>query len=101
MIGRKHGTILKEQRTLYLDIYNPRLADVHSVTTTKTPPEHARHYHINRGVVLPYRCDSSQLEADELIIAGYGVMLRQAWPYGTPQQCGMWGKEKKVIPPTH
>ena len=25
---------------------------------------------------------------DSLCLVGYGVMLRQAWPYGTPQECG-------------
>ena len=48
-MGRSHATILKEQRTLYLDIYNPRLPDVYAHTTTPNPPEHTKHYHINRG----------------------------------------------------
>lgn len=49
VVGRSHATILKEQRTLYLDIYNPRLPDVYAHTTTPNPPEHTKHYHINRG----------------------------------------------------
>jgi len=72
LVGRDYSVVKQEQRRTYLDVYNPRLDDVFSVTKAKGAndaiPEHARKYHINRG---------------------FGAMIRQAWPWGTVEEAGL------------
>jgi len=69
IIGREYGKVIVQTRTYYVDIYNPRLDDVFAHTIPNAVvPEHVKKYHLNRG---------------------YGVILRQAWPWGTVEKSGL------------
>jgi hypothetical protein len=89
VIGREYGKIEQVQRRLYLDIFNPRLPDGAPPSSLSAPIQFSSMYPDPRTVHAHLQGDPPAHVKAYHINRAYGPMLRQAWPYGTVDDCGM------------